>query len=420
MYQRNTITIFNGIRISEVFQNAYDSIKTALTTQSEDYILNVNETEYIEYLESPYTLLAPEIHFDDFYADIYEDDIPAEYFPSMMYHVSEGRTYRKEIVQYFIPVSGDIKLLRHRPSSLISIGGGNDFEIRGETIVTRIINFTNNPDDINRSFQNEVNGIRTNYNALIKDIEHFNNGLKSLIANELSQRKQKILNKTNLLASLGVPIKRKENTSSTFSVPKPQLRQKIIVKPIVHEQGFKPEPALDLKSYRTILKLINDVGKNFERMPSIYRGKGEEDLRDHILMTLDPNFELGNASGETFNKTGKTDIRLSYDSSVVFIAECKFWGGEKKYLETIDQLLGYLTWRDTKASIVVFVKQKDFSSILTKVRECTRAHPNHLGYVDNSDENWFNFRFHINDDNNREVKLAVQLFHLPEIKSNKS
>jgi len=137
-------------------------------------------------------------------------------------------------------------------------------------------------------------------------------------------------------------------------------------------------------------------------------------------MTLDPNFELGNASGETFNKTGKTDIRLSYDSSVVFIAECKFWGGEKKYLETIDQLLAYLTWRDTKASIVVFVKQKDFSSILIKVRQSTSTHPNHLGYVDSSDENWFNFRFHINDDRNREIKLAIQLFHLPEIKSNKS
>ena len=148
-------------------------------------------------------------------------------------------------------------------------------------------------------------------------------------------------------------------------------------------------------------------------MPSVYIGKGEEDLRDHILMTLDPNFEFGSASGETFNKSGKTDIQLRYESSVVFIAECKFWSGEKNYFATIDQLLGYLTWRDTKASVIIFVKQKDFSAILKKVETESDKHPNFLSFVNMSDENWFNYRFHIPGDKNREVKLAIQLYHLP-------
>lgn len=91
-------------------------------------------------------------------------------------------------------------------------------------------------------------------------------------------------------------------------------------------------------------------------MQSVYKDKGGEDLKDHVLLTLDPNFEFGSASGETFNKSGKTDIQLRYDSSVVFIAECKFWIGEKNYLATIDQLLGYLTLRDTKAPVVIFVR----------------------------------------------------------------
>lgn len=180
------------------------------------------------------------------------------------------------------------------------------------------------------------------------------------------------------------------------------------------EKGFKPEPTLNEESYRHILKLINDVGKNFERMPSVYKGKGEEDLRDHILMTLDPNFELGSASGETFNKSGKTDIQLRYDSSVIFIAECKFWTGEKGYLNTISQLLNYLTWRDTKASVIIFVKQQDFSSIIEKVKTSTKNHENYLSYENNTDENWFNYRFHINGDKNRELELAIQLYHLPK------
>ena len=122
---------------------------------------------------------------------------------------------------------------------------------------------------------------------------------------------------------------------------------------------------------------------------------------------------MGGASGEAFNKKGKTDIQIKYDSAIVFIAECKFWKGEKIFMRTIDQLLSYLTWRDTKASIIFFVRQKDFSAVLEKVRTTTNKHPNYLGFVNMGDETWFNYRFHINGDKNREVKLAIQLYHIP-------
>lgn len=415
MFSRNNQIIFNGGRISDIFKRYYDSIKSIIEGESENYILNVNETEYIEHLVSKHKLTSPEIHFDQVYADSYEGDVPAEYFPKS-YDVYRGMKYKKEIIQFFIPCSGNISLLNYCPASVMYMGGSGHFEIRNNTLLAEFINFSNNAEEIKRNYLNEANGIHGNYNALKNDIDNYNNGLKEQIASQLNQRKQKLLSKNNLLSSLGVPLKKKDNVASTFSVPKPQLREMIVVKPIVHEKGFKPEPTIDNDNYRKILKLINDVGKNFERMPSVYKDKGEEDLRDHILMTLDPNFEFGSASGETFNKTGKTDIQLRHDSSVIFIAECKFWSGEKKYLETIDQLLGYLTWRDTKASVIVFVRQKNFTAILEKVKNETGNHPNHLGFVDRPDENWFNYRFHINGDRNREVKLAIQLYHLPDDK----
>lgn len=130
---------------------------------------------------------------------------------------------------------------------------------------------------------------------------------------------------------------------------------------------------------------------------------------------LDPNFTNGSASGETFNKKGKTDIQLRYDSSVVFIAECKFWKGEKVFMKTIDQLLSYLTWRDSKAAIIFFVTQKGFSDVISKVKKTIVNHCNYLGYIDSPDESWLNYRFHINGDRNREVRLAIQLFHIPTL-----
>lgn len=64
----------------------------------------------------------------------------------------------------------------------------------------------------------------------------------------------------------------------------------------------------------------------------------------------------GSATGETFNKKGKTDILLRHAGNNAFVGECKFWKGEKSFLSTIDQLLGYLTWRDSKTAVIMFVK----------------------------------------------------------------
>ncbi len=87
---------------------------------------------------------------------------------------------------------------------------------------------------------------------------------------------------------------------------------------------------------------------------------------------------------------------------------------KKNYLDTLSQLLGYLTWRDSKSAVVVFVKNKDFSSVLDTVKEVTLDHNNCLGFVSEEEEGWYNYRFHIEGDKNREVKVAVMLFHIPE------
>lgn len=405
--------IFGTGRIDERFRNIFAGITQSIENEEENYILNVNQTEYIQHLANNSKLEIPVIQYEDVYADSYEDDVPIEYFSSL-YDRFGVEKIKKEIIQFYIPVSGNIDLLNYSPASTYYLGGGGDFKVNRETISTEFINFDNDGPAIKKRFDNEIAGIKNNYQSLVKDIENFNNSLESNINKVFSKRKNQLLSKNNLMSSLGVPLKRKDSTSNTFSIPKPRLKEKITIsKPIVTEKGFKPEPTLNDESYRHILKVINDVGKNFERMPSVYKGKGEEDLRDHILMTLDPNFELGSASGETFNKSGKTDIQLRYDSSVVFVAECKFWTGEKGYLKTITQLLNYLTWRDTKASVIIFARQKDFTTILDKVQTVTKTHTNYLSFIDNNDENWFNYRFHINGDRNRELKLAVQLYHLP-------
>lgn len=396
-------------------RSQHNRIKEIVDREPEDYILKVDSSEYAEHLKSQFTVDFPEILRDQTYADSEEMEILGSRFPPSFF-TQPNQTYKRDVVIFYVPYTGDIRVLGLRPNTFSSnIGSTIEFDERENALVFKLINFHNDAALIKQEFEQNLNRIFGTYGHLKEMITGYNESLTSVIKSELERRKQKLMSTKNFLSELGVPVKKKSDTSNTFSIPKPKTRQKIqVARPQVPKGQFKPEPTLDDHNYFEILKIINDVGKNFERMPSVYSGKGEEDLRDHILMVLDPNFEYGSASGETFNKSGKTDIQLRHDSSVVFVAECKFWSGEKGFHETLDQLLGYLTWRDSKTSAIIFVRNKNFSSVLDTVSSSIGQHPNFVSQQKGSDDSWFNFTFSLPVDNEKMIKMAVQLYHLPE------
>ena len=393
-----------------IIENQKQRIVSTINAQNDDYILNVNKTEYIEHLISEFTIVPIEIHKDQLSASTYEAQIPAAHHPHS-YYVHSGKSYPKDVIKYHLPFTGDPELLKVRASTYTS--APPRITVEDGCICFEIVNFNLEPERIRQEAERTVNSIEDLNQYLTNDLKAFNSQIESLATQAFDSRKKQLLEKNDLMSSLGVPIRKAKDTPATFSVP--TKRTKVIPsksKPIVAEKGYKPEPALDDSIYQQILGIIHDVGKQFERLPGTYAGKKEEHLRDHMLLILEPNFE-GSATGETFNKSGKTDILLRHEGNNVFIAELKFWRGQKAYLDTISQLLGYLTWRDSKSAVVIFVKNKDFSSVLETVKEATLEHSNCLGFVSEKEEGWYHYRFHINEDKNREVKLAVMMFHIP-------
>ena len=101
-----------------------------------------------------------------------------------------------------------------------------------------------------------------------------------------------------------------------------------------------------------------------EQYPETVRNQNEECIRALFLAQLNATFTSLATTGESFNHNGKTDIMIKHNGSIIFIAECKIWKGEKAFLEAINQLLSYLTWRDSKTSLLVFVKQTNISTII--------------------------------------------------------
>ena len=85
----------------------------------------------------------------------------------------------------------------------------------------------------------------------------------------------------------------------------------------------------------------------------------------------------------------------------------------KKYSETIDQLLSYLSWRDTKAAVVVFNRNKDFTNVIEEIKRVTAKHPNCKAYMRQSSETSWQYRFAHRDDANREIIMTVLTFDVP-------
>ena len=150
-----------------------------------------------------------------------------------------------------------------------------------------------------------------------------------------------------------------------------------------------------------------------ERSPSAFAEMDEEALRSHFLVQLNGHYQ-GQATGETFNYEGKTDILIRANGKNIFIAECKYWAGAKKFVESINQLLGYVSWRDTKTAIIIFNRNRNFSQVLGAIPGSVRAHPNFKKDVDDNGEGRSRHVFAHRDDRNRELLLTVMAFDVPQ------
>ena len=138
----------------------------------------------------------------------------------------------------------------------------------------------------------------------------------------------------------------------------------------------------------------------------------KKELRDIILANLNGHYQ-GGATGETFRRTGKTDIRIEDQDRAAFVGECKVWRGPGELVAAVDQLLSYLTWRDCKASIIIFNKNNaKFTELLNKIPEILKTHKSHKHNLEQMGAGEWRFVFSSTDDELRQIIVNVAVFNL--------
>ena len=401
--------LFSDSDLRNFLQERMNTVIKEIKTQDKNYILNVSQQDYVNYLIEKYTLETPLLLEDKItlsHTEI-EVDVSRNFILNIRGHdepvYKTGTEYTLSI-----PFNGDMVLFNYKPSTYYL--SSPEGIVRNQVLSVSVKGVELKAADVKAKLDDKLKVIKEWLDFVRKDIESFNLTLSQEVGTQVISRKDKLLKDDNLASELGYPLRVIDGIPNTFSIP--AKRNNISFKPSASTHPFKPEPTLSMENYEHILTVVKNMTLVMERSPNAFKNMKEEDLRQHFLVQLNGHYE-GEATGETFNYQGKTDILIRHEGKNVFIAECKFWKGQGVFKETIDQILKYLSWRDTKTAIFLFNRNKDFSQVLSQIPNIAKEHPNFKSEVKFPCETGFRFIFHHNDDKNRELFLTILVFEVP-------
>ena len=402
--------LFSNIDWFSVDQRQRKLITDEIAALDGERLLNTSIDDLCSYFENNYRIDISVLQRDEIIADQQEIqiDVSGDY---RRFIRDRNRSFFMPgtAIEVSIPFNGEPEAFKIQPSMFtLNPPCG---KVENGQLVLRIEGTELTAEQVQSEIDRALTHIENCLTNLRTNVQDLNNSIAIIARNAIEQRRQKLLADRSLVSSLGFKMKEREGSPRTYVAP--EVRRKISrALPPASTTAYKPEPTLSASDYEHILGVIENMARVMELSPSAFASMDEETLRSHFLVQLNGHYE-GQATGETFNYEGKTDILIRSDGRNIFIAECKYWGGAKKLLDTLDQLLGYSSWRDTKVAVIVFNRNKDFSKVLKTIEETIRIHPNWKRDLGPQSETNFRYIFSHRDDASREMTLKVLTFNVP-------
>jgi len=373
-------------------------------------LLNTPVDDLATYFEQKYKIDVPSLREDEIVADQRQSQIDVSH-DQMRYIRDRSRPFliTGTEVEITIHFDGEADAFNIQPSTYTL--SPPIAEVQGSTLVLSIRGTELTAEGVRSQIDRTISEINSYLQNLRSDAAQLNGSLLDTARTAIERRRDKLLKDQSLVSGLGFPLKERADAPKTYSAP--SVRRSIQPRPPEASSApYKPEPELEQSHYEHILGLVENMAHVMERSPSAFSHMDEEALRSHFLVQLNGHFE-GAATGETFNYSGKTDILIRVEDKNIFIGECKFWGGPKKLTETIDQILSYSAWRDTKVAILIFNKNKNFSAVLEAIPPTVEAHSNFKRTINQESESRFRYILSHRDDPSRELTLSILAFDVP-------
>lgn len=407
---RSTIRTFSEVDSFSAKDQWKDQIKKKIASETKEYILGVDEEEYIKFLIEDFKVVP---------LTIYEESEKIDQ-PEVLKEKVQDRfreyEYEQDVYKFTVTYtySGSKVLFKVRPSSWTMTSYEIIVNEHNNTVSFFFKLYERDPEKFKIAKSRAFQAAFTNVDNVNKFANEWNNSIEGIVRTEFKRVKDKFLKENDFFAAINISTNK--DTESIFSVP--TIKKADIPQPKVDKnKEFASIPTMSQKMYADILKVVYDAGKSMEKKPALYINKDEEGLRDQFLFILETRYEGITATGETFNKKGKTDIILKYsaDNTNLFVAECKFWKGAIEFHQAIYQLFDrYLTWRDSKVALIFFVQNKDFTKVLNTVKEESTKHKYFKKTVSYKGESSYSYIYSLPNDLDKEVFLEIILFHFDQ------
>lgn len=409
LYSSGWTKSFNEIGSHDYERLVKDLIVKEIEKKDKEYILGVDEEEYKKYLVEAFTL-EPIVLVSG------SEEMG---MPEKSQETREDRQYREK---YMVDVynftityhfTGSSTLFKVRAGTWTMKDANIYVDDRSNKVSIKFKVYKQDPNEFAKAKKEEYDAAFINLNNANTFAEGWNSQLRDFIKQKFESKKNLLLKENDFFASINIPVDTK--TKNLFTAP--TIKKKDIPQPKPKStKEYSSEPTMSPVMYDDVIEAIYSFGKSMERKPSTYQGKDEEALRDQFLLILETRYAEVTATGETFNKRGKTDILLKYakDGTNLFIAECKFWHGQSEFLQAISQLFDrYLTWRDSKVAMMFFVTNKQFSSVLKSAEETVQNHPYYINKKAQRGESSLSYLLHLPGDKDKIVHVELMFFHFP-------
>lgn len=402
--------LFAKYELRAVLEAREQQIQQEINVLADNEILSTSEAALCDLFEEKYRVTVPHLKDLSISQDPREVQIDVSGDPMRFISDRSQPFYLTGLeLSFHVPFEGDPQIFDCRASQFSSTMPQG--EVRDRELILTYRTLSHDANALNKEFRAELARINQHLDWSKEQVEQFNRSLRANAVAWTSRRREKLLKDKSLVEALGFPLRRRPDAAQTY-VASTVRRKPPVARAPSPSPTFRPEPTLDTKEYEHILSVVTNMVAVMERSPRAFRGMKEEDLRQHFLVQLNGQYE-GQATGETFNFEGKTDILIRVEGKNIFIAECKFWDGPDSFKKAVDQLLGYASWRDTKVALLIFNRDRNLTTVLQRIPEIVKSHANFRRQVEYRSETGFRFVLHHNDDHLRELTVTVLVFEVP-------
>ena len=402
--------LFSDGSLSDFLRDRENRMRRAIDFLDDEQILNTNPEELSTYFVSEYSLQTPVIDGANIVFDPGDTHIDVRHRHGYPVFDRTKPAYTRGIqLICHIPFEGCPELFQYQASRHYSLPPVGHVLSHKKILVITCESPASEEHNLRPIFDMSFKQISEGLEWVGNDVERFNASIKQESARRVSERRDIIIKARTIGETFGFKLRRRDDAPTTYAVP---VKKRELAMPSQGASPWLPDPTLELEEYNSILDIIMNMSQVIERSPAAFQDMQEEHLRNHFLVQLNGQYE-GNATGETFNFSGKSDILIRHEGKNLFVAECKFWDGSAALADSIDQLLGYITWRDTKTALLVFNKDRKLSTVLQAIEQSVPEHASFKRKEAYDGETAFRYILGHPDDPEREIVLTIMVFEVP-------